>query len=85
MKVLIFLGLIVALFAVRLTSHDYEEYDVLGDSLECTDSLHSSISNVNGRLVADKYDGGFQDSCYGIFLDDRAEQCIIFAVCKDSE
>jgi hypothetical protein len=83
MKVLIFFGLIVALFAVRLTSHDYDNYEWVGLSDECADSLFWSISNDDGKLVVDKYEGGFQHSCEEILIDDRAAKCILYAQCRN--
>ena len=48
MKVLIFLGLIVALSAVRLTTHD--GYDWVEPSGECDNYLIESLSNNDGKI-----------------------------------
>lgn len=53
MKLLIFLGLIVALSAVRLATHDYEDYEWVEPSGECGDHLAQSITNKDGKFVKD--------------------------------
>lgn len=55
MKVLIFLGLIAALSAVRLTTHSYDSYEWVEPSGECDDHLSLSLSNVDGKLKVDTY------------------------------
>ena len=83
MKVLIFLGLIAALSAVRLTTHNYDSYEWVEPSGECDDHLSLSISNVDGKLEVNTDYGGYHNTCDDVLLDDRTDKCTLYASCKN--
>lgn len=50
MKVLIFLGLIAAVFAIRLTTHDYDDYEWVPPTGDCEEHLIGHLTNNNGKI-----------------------------------